>query len=85
MSVPAGPIQTVGVIGAGQMGNGIAHVAALGGLDVLVFTGGIGQHAAGIRDEVCEGLAFLRAFEVQTLPSQEDLQIARITARLLPN
>ena len=34
MSVPAGPIQTVGVIGAGQMGNGIAHVAALGGLDV---------------------------------------------------
>jgi len=69
-----------------QVKKAIAGMAAaLGGLDVLVFTGGIGQHAAGIRDEVCEGLAFLRAFEVQTLPSQEDLQIARITARLLPN
>jgi len=29
-------IATVGVIGAGQMGNGIAHVCALGGLDVLL-------------------------------------------------
>lgn len=29
-------IQTVGVIGAGQMGNGIAHVCALAGLDVLL-------------------------------------------------
>ncbi len=30
-------LQTVGVVGAGQMGNGIAHVAALAGLDVLVL------------------------------------------------
>ncbi|MGD9967776.1 MAG: 3-hydroxybutyryl-CoA dehydrogenase [Hyphomonadaceae bacterium] len=29
-------IRTVGVIGAGQMGNGIAHVCALGGYDVLL-------------------------------------------------
>ena len=29
-------IKTVGVIGAGQMGNGIAHVAALAGYDVLL-------------------------------------------------
>ena len=29
-------IQTVGVIGAGQMGNGIAHVFALAGFDVLL-------------------------------------------------
>jgi 3-hydroxybutyryl-CoA dehydrogenase len=29
-------IQTVGVIGAGQMGNGIAHVCALAGFDVLL-------------------------------------------------
>ena len=27
-------IQTIGVIGAGQMGNGIAHVCALAGFDV---------------------------------------------------
>ena len=30
-------IQVLGVIGAGQMGNGIAHVAALAGLDVLLM------------------------------------------------
>ena len=29
-------IRTVGVVGAGQMGNGIAHVCALGGYDVLL-------------------------------------------------
>ena len=29
-------ISTLGVVGAGQMGNGIAHVAALSGLDVLL-------------------------------------------------
>ena len=29
-------IQSVGVIGAGQMGNGIAHVFALAGYDVLL-------------------------------------------------
>ena len=29
-------IKKVGVIGSGQMGNGIAHVAALAGFDVLL-------------------------------------------------
>src|ERR1043166_7585312 len=29
-------IRTIGVIGAGQMGNGIAHVCALAGYDVLL-------------------------------------------------
>jgi acetate kinase len=33
--------------------------AALGGLDALVFTGGIGEHAARIRRRVCEGAAWL--------------------------
>lgn len=36
-----------------------ALAAALGGLDLLVFTGGIGEHAATIRAEVCQGLAYL--------------------------
>jgi 3-hydroxybutyryl-CoA dehydrogenase len=30
------PIRTVGIIGAGQMGNGIAHVAAIAGYDVAI-------------------------------------------------
>ena len=29
-------MKTIGIIGAGQMGNGIAHVCALAGLDVLL-------------------------------------------------
>ena len=29
-------IRTIGVIGAGQMGNGIAHVCALAGFDVML-------------------------------------------------
>jgi len=33
--------------------------AALGGLDALVFTGGIGEHAAPVRDAVCRGCAWL--------------------------
>src|SRR5215218_104137 len=36
-----------------------ALAAALGGLDALVFTGGIGEHAAPVRGRVCEGLEFL--------------------------
>ena len=36
-----------------------AFAAALGGLDGLVFTAGIGENAAAIRAETCAGLAFL--------------------------
>ena len=35
------------------------YTAYLGGLDALVFTGGIGQHSAYLRARVCEQLAFL--------------------------
>ncbi|MEP7051894.1 MAG: acetate/propionate family kinase [Pseudomonadota bacterium] len=34
-----------------------AYSAALGGVDVLVFTGGIGEHAPLVRAEACRGLA----------------------------
>ncbi len=36
-----------------------AYVAALGGLDALVFAGGIGEHAPAVRQRICEGLEFL--------------------------
>jgi acetate kinase len=36
-----------------------AYAAALGGLDALVFTGGIGEHAPAIRERICNGLDFL--------------------------
>ena len=34
-------------------------VAALGGLDALIFTGGIGEHATDIRRRICDGAAWL--------------------------
>ena len=36
-----------------------AFAAALGGLDTLVFAGGIGENAPVIRARICEGLGFL--------------------------
>lgn len=33
--------------------------AALGGLDCLVFTAGIGEHAAAVRQRICKGLGWL--------------------------
>lgn len=80
-----------------------AFAAVLGGLDTLIFTGGIGEHAAPIRQEICRDLEFLgvkldvaqnenRAPVISTresrcvvrvIPTNEDLMIARHTARLL--
>ena len=36
-----------------------AYAAAMGGLDALAFTGGIGENSAAIRSRVCTGLEFL--------------------------
>jgi acetate kinase len=36
-----------------------AYAAALGGLDAVAFSGGIGENSWRIRDEVCSGLGFL--------------------------
>jgi len=36
-----------------------AFAAALGGLDTLVFAGGIGENAPQVRERICEGLGFL--------------------------
>lgn len=36
-----------------------AFAAALGGLDILVFAGGIGENAPLIRERICAGLGFL--------------------------
>ena len=36
-----------------------AYAAALGGLDAVAFTGGIGEHSAPMRARICRGLEFL--------------------------
>ncbi|MDB5354741.1 MAG: acetate kinase [Phycisphaerales bacterium] len=36
-----------------------AYAAAMGGLDAVVFSGGIGEHSPEVRVEICAGLEFL--------------------------
>ena len=36
-----------------------SFMVALGGLDVLVFTGGVGEHSSQVREQAAAGLAFL--------------------------
>jgi acetate kinase len=60
-----------------------AMAAAGGGIDVLAFTGGIGEHATGVRERIVECVRFLGDFEVAIVPSREELVIAAETRRLL--
>jgi acetate kinase len=62
-----------------------AYVALLGGIDLLVFTGGIGEHSDHIRNSVTQGLDFLGLTpnKIQVAPAQEEQQIARHSRRLL--
>jgi acetate kinase len=54
-----------------------ALVAALGGLDTFIFTGGIGEHAAPIRERICAGLGFLGI----ELERRRNLEAAPIISR----
>jgi acetate kinase len=58
-----------------------AMVASLGGLDALVFTGGVGERAARVRELACAGLEHVGvgtpAVRVLTVEAREDLEIAR--------
>ncbi|HET9029921.1 MAG TPA: hypothetical protein VFN49_07065 [Candidatus Aquilonibacter sp.] len=54
-----------------------ALAATLGGLDTLVFTAGIGENSAVIRERIGERLGFLEPFEVRVIPANEALAICR--------
>ena len=62
-----------------------AYVALLGGVDLLVFTGGIGEHSDHIRSMAADGLEFLglSADKIQIVPTEEELQIARHCRRMM--
>ena len=56
--------------------------AALGGVDGIVFTGGIGEHAAAIRGRVMQELAWLGA-ESLVIPTDENRVIGLAVRRML--
>jgi acetate kinase len=63
-------------------------VAALGGLDTLVFTAGIGEHSAVIRARICEGLGYL-GLEVEAERNAAHAPIisghaSRVVVRVIP-
>jgi acetate kinase len=60
-----------------------AMTTALGGLDALVFTAGIGEHSELVRSLVLESLGVLGSFDVVVLEAREDLVAARATRALL--
>ena len=84
-----------------------AYATALGGLDAIVFTGGIGQNAKPVRALTCEDLSFMGVqvdaeaneacdgkkdaciskpnspVQVWVIPTNEELVIARDTARIV--
>jgi acetate kinase len=60
-----------------------AMTAALGGLDVLAFTGGIGEHAGDVRAAIVDRVRFLGAFRTQVVPAREELVIAQSVRLLL--
>jgi acetate kinase len=80
-----------------------AYAAALGGVDVLAFSGGIGENSASIRSSICSALGFLGVdlesrrnarsesvissdgarVQVRVVRTDEELQIARSTRRLV--
>lgn len=56
-----------------------SYAALLGGVDLLVFTGGIGEHSDPIRTAASGGLEFLGLprEKIRIVPTQEEKQMAR--------
>ena len=80
---PASPSTSTSTACAPAIG---AMAASLGGLDALVFTGGVGENSARVRELACEGLAYLGVPDgvaVLVIAAREDIEIARQTRALL--
>ncbi len=60
-----------------------AMTMALGGIDLLVFTGGIGENSAAVRDKIGEGLGAIGNPPVRVIKTNEEIVIARGTAAVL--
>ncbi len=64
-----------------------SFAAALGGLDTLVFTGGIGENSPQLRERICQGLEFL-GIELHPLRNQQapgliSTDLSRVKVRVL--
>jgi acetate kinase len=58
-------------------------IAAMGGLDAIAFTGGIGENAPQIREAITRGLSWLGPLPCYIVKAEEELRIAREALALL--
>jgi acetate kinase len=56
---------------------------AMGGVDVIAFTGGVGENSDVVRNKIMAHLAWLKIGNVRAVPANEELTIARHVKRLL--
>ncbi len=54
-----------------------AYATTLGGVDTLVFTGGIGENSHEVRARIVDSLSILRPFTVEIVPANEELVMAQ--------
>lgn len=59
------------------------YAALMGGLDAVAFTGGIGEKSELIRNRVMEHFKFLGDVKIFVIPANEELGVARETAKAL--
>jgi len=60
-----------------------AMAVAVGGLDALAFSGGVGENRADVREAIAGLLGFLGNVRVEVAPAREDVAVARAVRRLL--
>jgi len=65
---------------AGYIGR---FAAEMGGLDAVVFTGGIGEKSNLVRNGVMDKLKFINGLQMYIVPANEELGVARKTWRKL--
>ena len=59
------------------------YALIMGGVDAIVFTAGIGERNATVRKMVADGLGFLGKVKILAIPTDEELMIARETAKII--
>jgi acetate kinase len=58
-------------------------VMALDGIDVLAFSGGVGENRTDVRERIADRLGFVGDFSVEVVPAREELVIASAVSALI--
>jgi acetate kinase len=67
-----------------RIAGAVAQMAmALGGVDVLAFSGGVGENRDDIRTAIAKRLSFLGQLDVKVVPAREELVIAHAVRALV--